>query len=252
MNPSLELRDVSMRFGGLVVIAGVSLALAPGARHAVIGPNGAGKTTLVNLVTGTIRPQQGRILFEGADITRLPPHSRARRGLVRTFQVSNLFSSFSALENIALAVATRERLSFSLRDRRGLPSHVADEAEAIGRRVGLGRSGTAPDQAQVGNLPYGQQRLVELAVALALRPRVLLLDEPAAGVPAADHGLITAALGALPDEVAVLMIEHDMALVFRFARRVTVLAAGGVVAEGSPDEIGADPKVRAIYLGRRA
>ena len=181
-------------------------------------------------------------------MTALPAHRRARLGLVRNFQVTNLFPSFSAFENIALAVAERDRKGLSLRGRHGFPAGVADEAEAVGRRMGLGEVGTTP----VRDLAYGQQRLVELAVALALRPRVLLLDEPAAGLPAADHAMILGALDALPAEVAVLLIEHDMPLVFRFAREITVLAEGRVIARGTPDRVRADPLVRAAYLGSRA
>jgi branched-chain amino acid transport system ATP-binding protein len=247
MTAALELSDLHIRFGGLVVLDGVSLALQPGDRHAVIGPNGAGKTTLVNLVTGSLRPQRGRISFAGQDVTRLKPHRRARLGLIRTFQITSLFASFSAFENVALAVAERERVGLSLRTRRGFPSAVADEAEALGRRVGLD-----PGGAPVRELAYGQQRLVEFAVALALRPRVLLLDEPAAGLSPSDHELLLGALDALPPEAAVLLIEHDMGLVFRFARRVSVLAGGAVLAEGPPEEIGRDPRVREIYLGTRA
>jgi len=247
MTAALDLSGLHIRFGGLVVLDGVSLALQPGDRHAVIGPNGAGKTTLVNLVTGSLRPQRGRISFAGQDVTRLKPHRRARLGLVRTFQITSLFASFSALENVALAVAERERVGVSLRTRRGFPSAVADEAEALGRRVGLD-----PGSAPVRELAYGQQRLVEFAVALALRPRVLLLDEPAAGLSPSDHELLLGALDALPPEAAVLLIEHDMGLVFRFARRVSVLAGGAVVAEGTPEEIGRDQRVREIYLGTRA
>ena len=247
MSASLELCGLTKRFGGLVVANGISLALQPGARHALIGPNGAGKTTLLELVTGRLRPLQGRIMLAGHDVTGLSVHRRAQLGLVRTFQISSLFASFSGLENIALAVSSRAGLSFSLRSRRGFSSAIADEAEAIGRRVGLLDVGSGPVRA----LAYGQQRLVELAVALAMRPRVLLLDEPAAGLPAADHGLILDALAALPAETAVLLIEHDMTLVFRFASRVSVLAEGTVVAEGAPAEIERDGLVRAIYLGTR-
>ena len=236
-----------MRFGGLVVTNGVSLALAPGARHALIGPNGAGKTTLVNLITGRLRPRSGTVRLAGRDVTALPQHQRTRLGLVRNFQLTNLFPSFSAFENVALAVAERDGHGLSLRSRRGFASPVADEAEAVARRMGLGGIGTAP----VSGLAYGQQRLVELAVALALRPLVLLLDEPAAGLPAADHAVILDALDRLPAEVAVLLIEHDMPLVFRFARAITVLAEGTVIAEGTPHVIRADPRVRAVYLGSR-
>jgi branched-chain amino acid transport system ATP-binding protein len=247
MTPVLELDTLVMRFGGLLVTDGVSLALQPGARHALIGPNGAGKTTLVNLVTGQLRPRSGSVRLDGADVTRLPQHRRTRLGLVRNFQVTNLFPSFSAFETIALAVAEREGCGLALRGRRGFADHVADEAEEVARRMGLGDVGAGP----VSSLAYGQQRLVELAVALALRPRVLLLDEPAAGLPAADHSVILDALDALPETVAVLLIEHDMPLVFRFARAITVLAEGAVIAEGAPAAIAANPLVRAAYLGSR-
>ncbi|HYZ61258.1 MAG TPA: ABC transporter ATP-binding protein [Acetobacteraceae bacterium] len=247
MTPALELRAVSVRFGGLVVLDNLSMALQPGARHAVIGPNGAGKTTLVNVVAGRVRPRRGTVGLEGRDVTLLPPHRRARLGLVRTFQVTSLFGSFSALENIALAVAERDGLGLSLRTGRGFPRAVAEEAEALGAALGLGEVGPAP----VRTLAYGQQRLVEFAVAMALRPRVLLLDEPAAGLAPSDHGLILAALDRLPPDAAVLLVEHDMKLVFRFAHRVSVLAMGAVLAEGSPEEIGRDERVRQLYLGSR-
>lgn len=248
MSEALRLDNLTMRFGGLVVTNDVSLALETGARHALIGPNGAGKTTLVNIVTGRLRPKSGAVLLEGTDVTHLPQHRRTRLGLVRNFQVTNLFASFSALENIALAITEREGRGLSLGSRRGFPADVANEAEEIGRRMRLGEVGTAP----VRELAYGQQRLVELAVAMALRPRVLLLDEPAAGLPAADHAMILEALDALPGEVAVLLIEHDMPLVFRFAREITVLAEGAVIARGSPDAIRQDGRVRAAYLGTRS
>ena len=244
---ALELRRLVMRFGGLVVTNDVSLALAPGARHALIGPNGAGKTTLVNQVTGRLRPVSGTVHLAGQDVTALSQHRRTRLGLVRNFQVTNLFLTFSAWENIALAVAERDRRGLSLRSRRGFPAHVADEAEAIAHRTGLGAVGAR----LVRDLAYGQQRLVELALALALRPRVLLLDEPAAGLPASDHAMILDALDRLPEEVAVLLIEHDMPLVFRFAREITVLAEGAVIARGPPEQVRADPAVRAVYLGTR-
>ena len=247
LTPALDLRNLVMRFGGLLVTNDVSLVLEPGARHALIGPNGAGKTTVVNQVTGRLRPVSGTVHVAGRDVTSIPQHRRTRLGLVRNFQVTNLFQSFSALENIALAVAERERRGLSLRSRHGFPTHVADEAEAIAGRMGLGPIGASP----VRDLAYGQQRLVELALALALCPRVLLLDEPAAGLPPADHAMILDALDRLPEDVAVLLIEHDMPLVFRFAREITVLAEGTVIARGTADQVRADPAVRAVYLGTR-
>ena len=248
MTAALQLSNLTMRFGGLAVTNDVSLTLAPGARHALIGPNGAGKTTLVNLVTGRLRPLSGTVHLAGRDVTALPQHRRTRLGLVRNFQVTNLFASFSALENVALAVTEREGAGLSLRSRRGFASPIADEAEGIARRMGLGEVGTT----LVRDLAYGQQRLVELAVAMALRPHVLLLDEPAAGLPAADHARILDALDDLPPEVAVLLIEHDMPLVFRFARDITVLVEGAVIAQGAPDAIRQDRRVRAAYLGTRS
>ena len=248
MTTALELRNLVMRFGGLVVTNDVSLSLQQGARHALIGPNGAGKTTLVNQVTGRLRPLSGTVHLAGEDVTALSQHRRTRLGLVRNFQVTNLFLSFSAHENIALAVAERQRRGLSLGSRRGFPSHVADEAQQIAGRMHLAEVGDR----LVRDLAYGQQRLVELALALALRPRVLLLDEPAAGLPASDHAMILDALDRLPEEVAVLLIEHDMPLVFRFAREITVLAEGAVIARGAPEAIRSDPAVRAVYLGTRS
>lgn len=245
---ALTLENLTLRFGGLTVTRDVSLALEPGARHALIGPNGAGKTTLINLVTGRLTPLAGRVRLGGRDITRLPRHRRARLGLVRNFQVTNLFMSFSAMENIALAVAEREGRGLSLASRRGFPAEIADEAEAIARQMRLG----AVAQVPVRDLAYGQQRLVELAVAMALRPKVLLLDEPAAGLPAADHALILGVLEELPPEVAVLLVEHDMRLVFSFAREITVLAEGAVIARGAPEDIRENADVRAAYLGNRS
>ena len=247
MTPALELRHLVMRFGGLVVTNDVSLALEPGARHALIGPNGAGKTTLVNQITGRLRPVAGTVHLAGQDVTTTSQHRRAQLGLARNFQVTNLFLSFSAFENIALAVAERERTGLSLRSRRGFPSPIADEAEQIATHMRLGPLGAN----LVRDLAYGQQRLVELAVALALRPRVLLLDEPAAGLPASDHAMILDALDRLPEDVAVLLIEHDMPLVFRFARQITVMAEGAIIAAGTPDEVRGNEAVRDVYLGRR-
>jgi ABC-type branched-subunit amino acid transport system ATPase component len=247
MSPALELDHLHMGFGGLQVTRDVSLVLQDGARHALIGPNGAGKTTLVNLVTGQLRPRQGRVRLCGRDVTALPPHARARLGLIRNFQITSLFPSFSAFENIALAILEREGLGLSLRTARGFPAAIVAEAEALGVQFRLGAVGNR----KLRDLPYGQQRLVEIAVALAMRPRVLMLDEPAAGLPAADHAVILDVVDRLPGDVAVLLIEHDMALVFRFATEITVLAEGAVLARGTPADIRANPAVRAAYLGHR-
>ncbi|WLS00660.1 ABC transporter ATP-binding protein [Shinella sumterensis] len=245
---ALELVNLTMQFGGLMVTNDVSLSLEKGARHALIGPNGAGKTTLINLITGRLTPRKGNVLLEGVDIVSFPQHRRIRMGLVRNFQVTNLFSSFTALENIALAVSERNGSGLSLARCYGFADPVIAEAEDIARRMGLANVAPVP----VRHLAYGQQRLVELAVAMALRPRVLLLDEPAAGLPAADHEVILGALDELPEDVAVLLVEHDMPLVFRFARQITVLAEGTVIAQGTPDQIRQDASVRAAYLGNRS
>lgn len=244
---ALELVDLTMQFGGLVVTNKVSLSLQPGARHALIGPNGAGKTTLINLITGRLTPRAGKVLLGGADVVGVPQHRRTRMGLVRNFQVTNLFTSFTALENIALAVSEREGLGLSFARCHGFPDHVIAEAQEIAGQMRLATVAPVP----VRDLAYGQQRLVELAVAMALRPKVLLLDEPAAGLPSADHETILRALDELPGEVAVLLVEHDMPLVFRFAKHITVLAEGTVIASGSPDAIRENAAVRAAYLGNR-
>jgi branched-chain amino acid transport system ATP-binding protein len=245
---ALELRNLTLQFGGLVVTNNVSLTLEKGARHALIGPNGAGKTTLINIMTGRLAPRSGSVLLDNADLKGMPQHRRSRMGLVRNFQVTNLFPSFTALENIALAVCEHEGQGLSVTRRHGFPAPVVKEAEDIARRMRLANVPHVP----VRDLAYGQQRLVELAVAVALKPKVLLLDEPAAGLPAADHEVILAALDELPKDVAVLLVEHDMPLVFRFARDITVLAEGAVIARGTPDEIRHDPHVRTAYLGNRS
>ncbi len=245
MTPALETRGLTRRFGALTVADAIDFRLEPGARHALIGPNGAGKTSFVNLLTGVLAPSAGQILMDGAEITALPAAARVRRGLARTFQITTLFRSLPVLDNLALAVA--ERQGIATRPWRPAARYAAlrEECLALLDRLGLAaQAGT-----QVGALAYGQQRLVEIAVALALRPKVLLLDEAAAGVPAADSGRILEVLGELPAEIAILIIEHDMDLVFRFARRITVLVQGRVLTEGTPAEIAADRAVRQVYLG---
>jgi len=245
MIPVFEVRDLQKHFGGLVVTRHVSLAMAPGDRIALIGPNGAGKTTFVNLVTGQLRPDGGQVRLNGEDITRLSPTARVRRGLVRTFQVTRLFLDMTPEEHVALAILQRDG-----RSGRMLGSYLGMAevtAEAAGILATLGLSPVAGEK--VREIAYGQQRLLEMALALALRPKVLLLDEPAAGVPHSDTRLIEDALAQLPADLAVLMIEHDMDFVFRFARRVVVLAAGEPIFDGTPAEVARDPRVRAAYLG---
>ena len=241
MTAALETIGIAKQFGALRVANDIHLQLEPGARHALIGPNGAGKTTLVNLLTGRLAPSAGRIRLRGEDITRLSQAARARRGLVRTFQINNLFPALSVLENVRLAVAEHRGLFTARRA-------LIEEAFAILSRLGLQDVAAAV----VRELPYGKQRLVEIAIALAAEPSVLLLDEPAAGVPRGESGIIFDAIAQLPAEMAVLMIEHDMELVFRFAQRITVMVRGSILVDGTPAEIAADPRVQEVYLGTRA
>ncbi len=245
---ALETVGLSRSFGGVRATDGVSLRLEKGGRHALIGPNGAGKTTLVNLLAGVLRPGAGRILLDGEDVSGLRPDQRVARGLARTFQVNQLFPAMTPLQTVALAVS--RRLGEDRRWWRGLGSRraVADEAAEVLDRFGLSDAMGEP----VSGLPYGRQRLLEIALAVACRPRVLLLDEPAAGVPEAEREGILAGVAALPGEVSVLLIEHDMDIVFRFADRISVLVAGAVLTEGTPAEVADDPRVRAVYLGEAA
>ena len=245
MTAVLETIGLGKRFGGIVATDDVSFRLEAGARHALIGPNGAGKTTFINLLTGNLAPSTGRILLDGADITRASPDARVRRGIARTFQINQLFASLTPLE--ALTLAANERAGAGWRGWRGLghDAGIASQVWRIARRFGLLDCLDQP----ASTLAYGRQRLLEIALAFTSRPRVLLLDEPAAGVPEAERDGILAAIAALPAEVAVLLIEHDMDLVFRFATRISVLVNGALLAEGPADAIAADPRVRAAYLG---
>jgi ABC-type branched-subunit amino acid transport system ATPase component len=248
MTAALETRGLAKRFGGLVATSDVSFTLERGARHALIGPNGAGKTTFVNLLTGVVAPSAGQVLLAGQDITRLSPEARVRRGLVRTFQINQLFADLTPLETLSLAVGERLGLGGDWRRRVGAVDSVAREVAEVAARFGLG---DALD-ARTDTLPYGKQRLLEIAVAFACAPDVLLLDEPAAGVPEAERRDILDAIAALPADVSVLLIEHDMDLVFSFARRISVLVDGGLLVEGEPEAIAADSRVRAVYLGERS
>ena len=243
--PALETRTLCKQFGALKVTNEVSLSLKAGGRQALIGPNGAGKSTLINLLTGVLAPTSGSVLLEGTAINQLTTDQRVARGLGRTFQINALFPHLTPLESIMLAVARRN-------GRLGKPllalhrqSDTTDEAFELACSVGLGRDCLRP----TAELPYGRQRLLEIALALAGRPRVLLLDEPAAGVPAGESFELMQAIEALPRDVAILFIEHDMDLVFRFAETITVLVAGSVLCEGTPGEIAGDPEVRRVYLG---
>jgi len=244
---AFETHGLSMSFGALRVANDIDFRLEAGARHALIGPNGAGKTTFVNLVTGALHPSGGRILLGGGDITRLPQAQRVKRGLVRTFQITTLFRGLSVLENVTLAVGERLGVAGMMLRPAGARRTVIEEAFALLQRLGLDDEALRP----VKELAYGRQRLVEIAVALGLKPKVLLLDEPAAGVPSGESGRIIEVIEQLPSDIAVLIIEHDMDLVFRFARRITVLVQGAVLVEGEPRQIAADERVRQVYLGER-
>jgi branched-chain amino acid transport system ATP-binding protein len=245
MSAVLETRALGKRFGGLVATRDVTFSLEKGARQALIGPNGAGKTTFVNLLTGVLPPSSGQVLLAGEDITHLRAEARVRRGLVRTFQINQLFADLTPLETLALAIG--ERLGQGRDWWRGLGARdpVAREIDDVAARFGLGDV----LDVRTDTLPYGKQRLLEIAVAFACAPRVLLLDEPAAGVPEAERRDILDAIAALPADVSVLLIEHDMDLVFSFAKRISVLVEGGLLVEGEPAAIAADPRVRAVYLG---
>ena len=223
----------------------MSLAVEKGARHALIGPNGAGKTTLINLLTGVLKPTAGRILLEGDDITALAPHERVRLGMARTFQINQLFADLTPLETIGLAVSERLGSGGDWWRLVGSKSAVTDEIVEILERFRL--ADVMHERTAI--LPYGKQRLLEIALAFACRPRVLLLDEPAAGVPEAERHELLATIAALPADVTVLLIEHDMDLVFSFADRISVLVNGALFVEGAPDEVARDPRVKAVYLG---
>jgi len=243
--PALRTEGLCKTWGGVYVNHHISLTLPVGARHALIGPNGAGKTTLVNLLTGVYPASAGRVLLGSEDITRLAMHQRVKRGLVRTFQITTLFPGLTVLESVVLAIC--ERTGIAHRWARCVARLDAPVAEATQLLDQLGLGTVAHTVTR--NLPYGKQRLVEIALALALQPRVLLLDEPAAGIPAGESTEVFEVIAALPGDVSVLFIEHDMELVFRFAQRVAVLVDGHLLTEGTPAEIAANPQVRDVYLG---
>jgi len=248
MSIALETQGLQKQFGGLKVTRDLSLKIEQGARHALIGPNGAGKTTVINLLTGVLRPNGGRILLEGNDITDLPVHVRVLRGLSRTFQINQLYPDLTPIETVGLAVSERLGRGGDWWRVMGTRDDVNGEITENLARFHLLDVMHEPTAA----LPYGKQRLLEIAVAIATRPRVLLLDEPAAGVPESERHDILAAVAGLPREVTVLLIEHDMDLVFSFADRISVLVNGALFVEGAPDEVARDPRVRAVYLGEAA
>jgi ABC-type branched-subunit amino acid transport system ATPase component len=247
MSVALETRGLCKSFGALTVADRIDFRLEAGVRHALIGPNGAGKTTFVNMLTGRLAPSAGQVLLSGEDVTRLPQAARVKRGLGRTFQINTLFGNMSVLDNVALGVAERHGVAGRLWRRASAYEQVRREARELLATFDLEDDASR----RVLDLPYGKQRLVEIAIALGLRPKVLLLDEPAAGVPSLESERILQSLERLPADIAILIIEHDMDLVFRFAQRITVLVQGEVLCEGTPAEIGDDPRVRRVYLGER-
>ncbi len=245
--PALETRALVKRFGGLTATSNVNLMVQPGARHALIGPNGAGKTTLVNLLTGVLAPSSGQVFLEGEDITHLPAHKRARKGLMRTFQINQLFASLTPMETVMLVMSQRDGDGARWWRALGSTPERRDEAADLLQRMHLGDV----LHTKTSLLPYGKRRLLEIAVALAGKPRVLLLDEPVAGVPAGESKEILETIAALPADVTVLLIEHDMDLVFRFATSMSVLVNGALFAEGAPVDIARDERVRQVYLGQQ-
>jgi branched-chain amino acid transport system ATP-binding protein len=246
--PLLETRDLCRSFGALAAVRHISFQLAHGARHALIGPNGAGKTTFINLLSGVLAPSQGQVLLDGRDVSAVSQAGRVKLGIARTFQINRLFRGLSVLENVYIAVA--ERLGAAP----GMLAPAGSRKDVIAESMAMLEMLRLADDAdhRVSELPYGRQRLVELAIALGLKPQVLLLDEPAAGVPSAESHIILDAIAALPREIGVLIIEHDMEVVFRFAQRITVMVEGAILTEGTPREIAADERVRAVYLGQEA
>jgi branched-chain amino acid transport system ATP-binding protein len=245
--PILQTMNLSRSFGALQVARDISLTLERGARHALIGPNGAGKTSFVNLITGVLRPSSGAVFLNGDDITGLSQSARARRGIARTFQINELFRGLTVVENLCLAIGERVGACNNLWRPGGWNRAVMEEALTLLEGLRLAEDCLKP----VRELPYGRQRLVEIALAIAQKPQLLLLDEPAAGVPSDESHLILDAIGELDPLIAILIIEHDMDLVFRFARRITVLVQGAVLTQGAPEEIAIDERVRAVYLGER-
>jgi branched-chain amino acid transport system ATP-binding protein len=240
----LSTRKLDKAFGALIVASDITLDIPRGARHALIGPNGAGKTTLINLMTGMLPPDAGTILLDGEDVTSLRPDARVRRGLARTFQINALFPRLTALESVTVAVLEREGQAHNWW--RSLPRFGAaiDEARAILASLRI------PAERETLQLAYGQQRLLEIALALATRPKILLLDEPAAGVPKDESHQLFSAIAGLSSELTLLFIEHDMNVVFRFATRIHVMVGGRILTQGTPEEIAHDERVREVYLGR--
>jgi len=242
---ALETVELEKSFGGLKATNQVSLRVKKGARHALIGPNGAGKTTVINLLSGAIRPTAGRILLDGEDITFREPHDRVRLGIARTFQINQLFGDLTPVETLGLAISERNGMGHDWWRVAGRKAAIVDEVGELLSRFDL----TDVMGERTATLPYGKQRLLEIALALATGPRVLLLDEPAAGIPSGETRELLETIERLPADMTILLIEHDMSVVFRFAQRITVLVGGRVLTEGTPAEVAADARVREVYLG---
>ena len=244
----LEAQGLVKRFGGIIATDHVNLSLKLGARHALIGPNGAGKTTLINLLTGVLSPTEGHVKLLGQDISHLPSHARVARGLVRTFQINQLFASMTPLQTLAMVVSQQRGLGSRWWQPLGQNTSVVTRCEELLTLFRL----TEVMHQNTAALPYGKRRLLEMAIALACEPKVLLLDEPVAGVPAGEREELLQTVAALPSDVSVLLIEHDMDLVFRFADTISVLVSGALLTQGTPDQIANDPKVKEVYLGEAA
>ena len=242
---ALRTANLSRSFGALAAVSDVTFSLPQGARHALIGPNGAGKTTFINLLAGALEPSRGDVYIGEERVTALRQNRRVKLGLTRTFQISQLFPNLTVLESVMLPIL--ERTGKGARFIRDVAAYREETDEALALLASMGLADDAPRRS--AHLPYGKQRLLEIALALATRPRILLLDEPAAGIPASESVAVLGAIAALPADVTVLFIEHDMSLVFRFAERITVLVQGKVLTDGTPSEIAADPRVREVYLG---
>jgi branched-chain amino acid transport system ATP-binding protein len=243
--PLLEVRELRKRFGGVVATDGVSLDVREGEVHALIGPNGAGKTSLIAQLSGSLMPDSGEIRFAGADVTRLPQHRRVRAGLARSYQITRLFKGFSALDNVALAVQARSGSSLSFWRPVAREAALFDEARALLDEVGLARRADAP----AATLSHGEQRALEVGVALATRPRLLLLDEPMAGTGPEESARMVELIERIRTRATILLVEHDVDAVFRLADRVSVLVNGRVIASGEPRAVREDPEVIVAYLG---
>jgi branched-chain amino acid transport system ATP-binding protein len=243
--PALEVRELSRRFGGLLAVDSVNLTVAGGARHAVIGPNGAGKSTLFNLMAGALRPTTGSVHLAGEEITRMAEHRRARRGLARTFQHASIFGPATTAANVALAVRRAQGCAHRPWPSRRRDADVAAEVERLLTMVGLDSRSALPAAA----LSHGERRCLEVALALAAKPSVLLLDEPTAGMAAPETRRFTELVQQLPSTVTVVLVEHDLDVVFGLATHLSVLHLGRLLADGDPETVRADPAVRTAYLG---